>query len=232
MAIHCGMDGCEAGWVAVYRDTSTQRVWWRVLPDFAALLGWMPSLGVVAIDIPIGLPDAGPRWCDLEARRLLGIRRNSVFPAPIRPVVEARTYTEANEAGRRAHNKGLSKQAWAIVPKILEVDAALRGDVRLRDKVREVHPEFCFTVMNDGRPMAHPKRTEAGQAERVRLLCRHFGSAVEEALLAKPRGCQADDLIDAFAALWTAERVAAGPARRVPEVDERDRYGLAMEMLA
>ena len=232
MAIHCGLDGCSIGWVAVYRDDTTSRVWWQVLPDFSALLGWLPTLNLVAIDIPIGLPDAGPRRCDLEARRLLGPRRSSVFPAPIRPVVESRTYTEANEAGRRAHGKGLSKQAWAIVPKIREVDAALRGDACLRDNVKEVHPELCFTVMNAGHPMAHAKRTDAGQAERVHLLCRHFGSAVEEALSARPSGCQPDDLLDAFAALWTAERVASGAARRVPEVEERDRYGLAMEMWA
>ena len=175
MAIHCGIDGCANGWLAICRDDSTAQVWWQVLPEFAALLGWMPALNLVAIDIPIGLPDAGPRRCDQESRRLLGSRRSSVFPAPIRPVVESRTYTEANEAGRRAQGKGLSKQAWAIVPKIREVDAALRGDARLGDKVKEVHPELCFTVMNAGQPMAYPKRTQPGQAERTRLLRQQFG---------------------------------------------------------
>ncbi len=78
-------------------------------------------------------------------------------------VVESRTYTDGNKAGHRAQGKGLSKQAWAIVPKIREVDEALRVDERLRDKVKEVHPELCFTVMNDGTPMAHAKRTDAGE---------------------------------------------------------------------
>ncbi|MEW6348758.1 MAG: DUF429 domain-containing protein [Thermodesulfobacteriota bacterium] len=40
------------------------------------------------VDIPIGLRDHGPeRSCDLEARRLLGIRRSSVFPVPCRSAV-------------------------------------------------------------------------------------------------------------------------------------------------
>jgi predicted RNase H-like nuclease len=232
MRIHGGLDGCKAGWVAVYRETSTQRVWWQVLPDFAALLGWMPALDGVAIDIPIGLPDTSPRRCDLDARRLIGLRRNSVFPAPIRPVVESRTYPQANAAGRRVHGKGLSKQAWAIVPKIREIDSALRKDVSLQDKVREIHPELCFTVMNAGQPMAHAKRTQAGHQERLRLLEAHFGAKVAEALADRPKGCQPDDLLDAFAALWTAERIGAGTARRLPDLDERDRYALPMAMWA
>ena len=41
-------------------------------------------MGALAIDIPIGIPEAGARPADREARALLGPRRNSVFPAPVR----------------------------------------------------------------------------------------------------------------------------------------------------
>jgi len=41
-----------------------------------------------------------------------------------------------------------------------------------------------------------------------------------------------DDILDAIAALWTAERLMTGQARRVPEEPDRDPCGLPMQMLA
>jgi predicted RNase H-like nuclease len=40
-----------------------------------------------------------------------------------------------------------------------------------------------------------------------------------------------DDLLDAFAALWTAERISNGTARTVPAAPLEDRFGLRMEMV-
>lgn len=40
-----------------------------------------------------------------------------------------------------------------------------------------------------------------------------------------------DDLLDAFAALWTAERILRGEARTVPRIPPEDRFGLRMEMV-
>ena len=40
-----------------------------------------PALGIVAVDIPIGLPDDRPRATDVQARRRLPVgRKSSVFP--------------------------------------------------------------------------------------------------------------------------------------------------------
>jgi len=38
-------------------------------------------------------------------------------------------------------------------------------------------------------------------------------------------------IIDAFAALWTAERILAGTARSAPATPPRDAHGFAMEMV-
>jgi predicted RNase H-like nuclease len=56
---------------------------------------------VTAIDIPIGLPGGRPRTVDGEARRLLGPRASSVFPAPARGTLDASSYEEACEASRK-----------------------------------------------------------------------------------------------------------------------------------
>ena len=79
----------------------------------------MPS----AIDIPIGLPESGPRPADVEARRRVGPRRNSVFPAPARAVLGATTYGEACARSRQVGGKAISKQLFNILGKIAEVDA-------------------------------------------------------------------------------------------------------------
>ena len=51
---------------------------------------------LLLVDIPIGLPETGAeRACDLMARRLLGPRKSSVFPVPVRQAVHAPTYQEA-----------------------------------------------------------------------------------------------------------------------------------------
>jgi predicted RNase H-like nuclease len=227
----CGVDGCPGGWVAVWLDLGSGRVRCEVRRTLVALAAASPSPSVIAIDIPIGLPQRGERACDLEARRLLGPRRASVFPAPIRPVLAASSWEEAGALRRRVEGKGLSLQAWAIVPKVREVDEALLADPALRRLVREVHPELSFACMNRERPMAFAKKQPDGRRERLAALRVHFGGAVDEALAVKPLGCAAGDLLDAFAAVWTAARIAHGQARSIPAEERHDEHGLRMEMV-
>ncbi len=230
----CGVDGCRGGWVAIVRDLDSGAVTCRLFRSFAELVQWRPPPEVVAVDIPIGLPDAGPRECDREARRLLGRpRASSVFPAPIRAVLDAHSHAEASRRRQRVEGRRLSIQTWLIVPKIREVDAVLRQEPSLRARVREAHPEVSFFFLRGGAPMAHGKRSAAGREERRRALVRVFGAAVPRALARRRQlGSAADDVLDAFAVLWTAERVVCGTARRLPATPPRDRCGLAMEIVA
>ncbi len=70
------------------------------------------DIEVIAIDIPIGLPETGPRECDVLARRLLGrARASSVFPAPIRAVLGAKDYQQACAIRHKIEGKKMSKQA-------------------------------------------------------------------------------------------------------------------------
>lgn len=229
-----GVDGCRAGWIAVSTTMVNSRFRWRVVSKLAELLADPSPPAVIAVDVPIGLPDVGARPCDLEARQLLGPgRASSVFPAPIRPVLAASCHTEASAARRAAEGKGLSIQAWAIVPKIREIDEALRADPDLRSRVREVHPELCFYFMAGGRPMKFAKKKAPGHAERLELLRMRFGHVIDEALSEmRGKGCGADDVLDAFVALWTAQRIMAGEAVTLPAHPGHDRFGLPMEMIA
>ena len=185
------------------------------------------------MDVPIGLLARGARECDVEARRLLGVRRSSVFPAPIRPILTATSQADASRIRGRVEGKGVSIQTWAIVPKIVEVDACLRADHVRREIVREVHPEVSFFFLNGERPMNTAKKKADGQVERLAVLRKWTGEAIVDALTQRRElGCKADDIVDAVVALWTAERIACGTAISIPAKPPLDAYGLRMEMVA
>ena len=231
MTTVCGVDGCRAGWMAVFHDLERAELWWRVAPSLNAIASCTPRPEVIAVDVPIGLPDTGSRACDLEARRLLRARASSVFPAPIRAILAASSYPEGSAARRAIEGKGLSIQAWCIVPKIREVDDCLRSTPALRRIVREVHPELCFLFLNERQPMSHSKKKRAGREERLRALQPLFGGAVDTALTARLVGCQTDDVLDAFAAVWSAARIAQGQSITIPDRPPHDRFDLPMEMV-
>ena len=234
MAVVAGIDGCPGGWLCLNKALSSGEVTALILRDIRELTALRPRPEVALVDVPIGLTDAGPRQCDLEARKRLGAPRSrSVFPAPIRPTMPAASYSQACEMGAAVDGRKLSKQTWAILPKISEVDAFLRSDLSLQLWIREVHPEVSFWAWNDGRAMASKKKSLAGRIEREALVKSRYEVAYAAARSTLPRRLYAnDDLLDAFAALWSAERVIAGSAIFLPATHPVDSCGLRMEMVA
>lgn len=217
-----GVDGCPAGWAVATDDGAL-----RVVKTLADVLALAP--GVVGIDMPIGLTEAGPRPCDTLARRAIGARRSSVFPTPVRAALTARTHAGASALHRLADGRGLSAQAFGILPRIRDVDAFLQAHPDAAARVVEVHPEVSFAEMNGGAGLAHSKKTAEGRAERLALLAPTFGDAPERAGRGIARSALAlDDVLDAFAALWSARRVASGAAHRLPEPPPLDAHGLPM----
>lgn len=217
-----GVDGCRGGWaVAVdHGGATTELVVLRRFADVLAL-----GAAVVAVDMPVGLPAVGPRACDLAARRRLGPRRSSVFPAPVRAVLGAADHADADARSRAACGRGLSIQTWNLVPKIAEVDE----QVSPGGPVVEVHPELSLATLA-GAPLATRKKEVAGRQERLALLVPQFPDLAER-LAARPRGCAPDDALDAYATLWTARRLVAGVAEVLGD-GERDERGLTMAISA
>ena len=127
----------------------------------------------------------------------------------------------------------MSPYAWGIYPKVKEVDTALREDAGLQAWVREVHPEVCFWALNGREPLAHSKKEAEGKEKRLGLIERYFGAGVTEPVRApfKTKDVADDDILDAFAALWTAERVLSGEAETLPADPPMDGVGLRMEMV-
>ena len=209
-----GVDGCRGGWLVVTDHDAFVR------PALAAVLDALDPETIVAVDMPIGLLDEhvpGGRAADRAARRALAGRSSSVFSAPTRVALDARTLAEA-----RALGCPMTIQALNILAKIRDVDRVMTP--ALQTRAREVHPELCFQTMNGGHPLAS-KKAWAGRAGRRELL-RDGDVEVPD----RVPGATADDILDAGAALWSARRIARGDFRRVPDPPPLDARGLRMEI--
>ncbi|MGQ3355283.1 MAG: DUF429 domain-containing protein [Phreatobacter sp.] len=233
-----GVDGCPAGWIAVTIATTgplTPCV--TITRNFADL-----TMGVekIAVDMPIGLPEtAGPggRGPETLVRPLLGERQSSVFSVPSRAAVYATDYGEACRIALEtsAPPRKVSKQAFFLFPKIREIDALLRADPGLVDRVHEVHPELAFWRLNGGRPVPLPKKVSSrghppGLALRRDMLLAAGYPA--DFLTAAPRGAGLDDLLDAAANALVARRLLAGTAQPFPDPPGRDAHGLPVAIWA
>lgn len=212
-----GVDAYRHGWGAVgVRARCVERV--AACGSFREVLETFSDAAAFGVDIPIGFSREGVRPCDLAARRILGSRWSTIFVTPPRVVLEAPTYHEALDRSRALTGAGISRQAYGLRTRILEVDA----EVVAGDRIFEVHPELSFGALA-GAPLTSRKTTWGGMWARLDLLARagiHLPSDLGAAGVLPPA-----DLIDAAAAAWSAGRILAGNAACVahPETDERGR---------
>jgi predicted RNase H-like nuclease len=202
-----GVDGCKGGWVGVVLADAAEPVA-VVERSIDRLAGAAGPVDAIGIDMPIHLNETSDRVCDSAARQLIRPFTSRVFNAPVLGVLDCETYLDACDASFAALGKKISKQTWALVPKIREVEL-------WRDSagctVYEVHPEAAFAAMA-GRVVAARKRTSEGAQIRSALL-----EAQGLTPPARPVGVGLDDLLDACAAAWSTRRVARGDGRSLPD---------------
>ena len=243
-----GVDGCPSGWFSVgFASSGDYEL--KVFPAFSELLDYYRNAKLVLVDIPIGLPEGpGGRACDQEARnKLRPLRSSSVFSAPTHQTVQQAARSPGNyEYAKKVEQcatkteslpegKGISKQAFAIAPKIAQVDKLLRSrDSDMTPKVREVHPEICFWALNQECAMKCNKKSEYGEEERLRIL--ECFERDTRAIYCEARrrfvggGVAKDDILDAFVAAVTA-RHGHDRLKTIPKCPPKDRKGLPMEMV-
>jgi predicted RNase H-like nuclease len=236
-----GADGCVAGWIAAFVRPEGGEVRMRILPRFGDLVAAPEQPAIIAVDMPIGLPErtgTGGRAAENAVRPLLGARQSSVFSVPSRAAVYAADYRAACRVALATSDppRKVSKQLFNIAPKMREVDECLRTDAGLAARVFEVHPELAFWRLNGARALDEPKKVqgrpyEPGLALRRRLLVRAgLPAAVVDA--SPPAGAGPDDVLDALACAAIAQRIRAGRARPFPDPPPRDAHGLPMAIWA
>lgn len=235
-----GIDGCPAGWLCVSCPTDggeTPQA--EIIPTLDSLTQRLKPDDIVAIDMPIGLPadtmdDTNRRACDQIARDKLDGRRNSVFFAPSRGILGHLTSHVTASAWHETHTgRGISRQCYFILHKVLELDVWIGSHPGIA-RIFEVHPELSFAHWNGGRdpiPMLHRKSKSEGRAERQSKVDSEWPGAFDIAVEAlgagsckRPDGGRKrlwakDDLLDSFAALWSAKRIASNQAVSYPMGD-------------
>lgn len=215
-----GLDGCPGGWAGALVDGPTITLHRYDGWGSGLLEALSEDVDLVAVDVPIGLPRPGDtRACDLAARRRLGARRSSVFPAPPRELLGHATHAAASEASKALCGKGISVQAWNIYGRIAAVDAVVTPETQRR--LVEVHPEIGFRELA-ARDLG-TKRHRAGRDARQEKLSEIWPTFVPHLSGAKP-----DDVLDALVAAWSGLRWLRGEAVLLPAVPPRDDHGLLM----
>ncbi len=231
-----GVDGCRGGWVHVSLDAAGSATL-GLAATFPEVV-WNRDPGdLVLVDIPIGLPGAGVpvRSCDVAARALLGRpRASSVFPPPTREALACASYTDACAVNEQIVGRRITRQAWALAPKIRDVDRIVRRTRRTGALIRETHPELVFWALEGGTALSESKRTEAGKRRRHGLLRSHIdiGELLKRARTTYPtQHVATDDVIDAAAAAVAARATRSGQLRSLPDVPPRDTAGVPMEIV-
>ena len=194
-----GVDGTKGGWVAIVLEDGGV-VADLLIPDIRTDFAELAGTRVIAIDIPVGF---GPREADRAARAYLAGAAAVVFTTPPRALLEKPF----------APGGGLSKQSHALGPRIIHVTELARADRRLH----EAHPEVSFRAMNGGRPLRHRKKSAGGAFERLDLL---RAQGLDATGLTASAPAPLDDVLDALACAWTAERIATGRASSLPDEPE------------
>ncbi|HEX2784182.1 MAG TPA: DUF429 domain-containing protein [Ilumatobacteraceae bacterium] len=206
-----GIDGCAAGWIIATPGEV-----------FVARTLELERFSYVGIDMPIGLVDGPPRACDKEARKYLAASGSSVFPAPPRAALTCTDYQDALARARSATGRGISKQTFNIMRKVAELDQLIAP--HHEGRVVEVHPECTLKMLNDERSLPS-KKTLEGRSIRRRLLSKHFQIPDES-----PPGSAIDDLLDAYAVLWSVTRFRCNE-HRVFGDGSRDPRGIEMRII-
>lgn len=209
MRIVLGVDGFKGGWVAVvlHDGAFVEAASVRFVAELAARF---TDAAMIAVDIPIGLSPIGSRPADLAAKAFVGPLSSSVFLCPARAAFDELTFDGALAKARSIHASGFSIQTWALKERIVEVERDAARDPR----IVEVHPEVSFAAMN-GRPLRARKKTWNGQLQRRHLLEAH-GISLPNHLAGVGDEVPVDDLLDAAAAAWSADRLALGMGQSLP----------------
>jgi len=230
--VYLGIDGCRGGWcVAVIRQNELSVSLLTELAEIPALIA-CEACGF--IDMPIGLTDSSSgRLCEVEARAVMpGTYKSSIFFCPSQSAVSASDYSAANAVQRSVTGKGLSVQAWNIVPKIRQVQEQNSFVKEQGIALREAHPELCFAQLS-GSFIPNKKRTATGRKERVHVLGQYINlSPMHEFLSNTKRNVIAvDDALDCVCLAISARFSAEHAMGRFPEKDQINEFGVAMEIV-
>jgi len=145
-------------------------------------------------------------------RAAIGPLWPSVFMTPVREALLAADHHAASAINRDRTGQGISIQAFALKPKLLQIEHWAR---QTHVRVVEIHPEVCFARLA-GAPLTARKSSWTG-VERRRALLASAGIGIAGDLGGAGTYAAVDDVLDAGAAAWAARKVLLGQAKPIPD---------------
>jgi Uncharacterized conserved protein len=231
--ISVGIDVCKGKWVAVaLRKNDFQVSKFNTIQE---ICNQYKDAESIIIDIPIGLPestkDIRP---EREARKHLKGKASSIFNVPCRQTVYLKDYKDANYKNKEILEKGLTIQSYGICEKIKEVDEFLNNNPKWKNKLKEGHPEICFSKLNDGKPVLEKKLTKEGQERRLEILRKYYKKSdlvINKYLEEVSSRKKIDDVIDALVLAITGVLGLKNGFETIPEEPSMDQRGIKMQMI-
>lgn len=156
--ISIGIDGCKGSWLLVSLAHDSFEI--RLSDHIEEICEHHQTADAMLIDMPVGLPES-PLDIRPEPflRKMLKKRASTVFNVPSRQAIQERDYLTASSVNYEVLGKKLSRQSFGILPKIREIDDFLETKPVWKNRLMESHPEYCFALLNDGRPLPWKKNT-------------------------------------------------------------------------
>lgn len=214
-----GAEFSDAGWVvtsAKMRGSTFSVDSPRTVSTFKEILEDRPSFEILVVNTPLGYMDDesnAVRTCDLETAAILGERdatsRRSV------------TYGEIERFS--------SENSPRTEVTIAEQVAAEMAPYRQRS-IFEGHAELSFRHLNGDSTLAFSHDTAAGLDERAALLEKLIPNFPELLVIASRTSPQLA-VLNSMAVLWSARRVFARSAKKLPLIAEWDSRGLRMQIV-
>jgi predicted RNase H-like nuclease len=224
-SVIAGVTPCPPGWLVASAKVHSANFgpeYPRVFSTFQEILDERPPFSVIALNAPVGYAtqgNPGGRTCDRAARSLLGRRGSTVHNAPTRATLEDIVV---------ASDDHLDAISNVLLTRYREV--ALQMQPYLQRTIYESNPELSFYQLNSDTPLRWSKKYEVGREERRYLLGKRM-PGIDLILDAELEGVPPAHLMDASAMLWTARRIYAKSATRIPVDPEWDEQGLRMELV-
>jgi predicted RNase H-like nuclease len=230
-----GIDGAGKWWVVVALKKNGFAVSFH--ENIREICEWYVGADAMLIDMPIGLNEgAEDKRPDHLVRTLMKGKASSVFPTPCRQAVYAKDYPDAARQNKVVLGKSLSKQSWAIVPKIREIDIFLSENQEWTNRLLESHPEYCFTLLNDDRPVLSRKVTDEGFSIRRKILSKYYSNT--DAVLERYRKTapntiksKRDDVVDALVLAVIGLLGLQYGFHSIPNPPYADTRGILMQMI-
>lgn len=199
--ISVGIDGCKGKWLAVSISDTVYEI--HLFDTIREVCDHYESADSILIDMPLGLAEnAKEIRPDAELRKHLKGKASSVFNTPCRQAVYQTEYLEASNVNFEIMGNKLSRQSFAIIPKIRELDHYLQTNPMWKNRLLESHPEYCFSLLNAGLPILENKQTADGAMKRLAVLSKYYPQSHELLRAFKTQysalSSKTDDLLDAL----------------------------------